>query len=145
MLAKPFAAQDCENLRKDGGVGIMAPALSASRTNKASSSVGLYLMKRRKGEPVSPVRINVWRLSIVFLLSTAVPLALSFLAIELFELSINVLLWVSIASIPLAAFTVSRALLAELDRVFQILAPEEPELSVADETDPMDTLLDRAA
>ena len=123
----------------------MAPALSARRTSKANSSVGLRLTKRRKGEPVSPVRINVWRLSIIFLLSTVVPLALSFLAIELFDLSITVLLWVSIASIPLAAFTVSRAVLAELDRVIQILAPEETEASGADEIDSVSALFDPTA
>ncbi len=125
-------------MRKGGVICIMAPALSARRANKVGSVARLGSVNQRKGKPVSPVRINMQRLSIVFLLSTIVPLALSFLAVKLFDLSIAVLLWVGLASIPLAAFTVSRAVLAELDRVIQIVAPEEPDIFAASESGAID-------
>lgn len=76
---------------------------------------------------MAPVRMDVRRLSIIFLLSTAAPLFLGLLAVVLFDVSVTLLLWVGVMTIPLAAFTVGRAVLAEMDRVIQEVAPDEPD------------------
>lgn len=72
----------------------------------------------------APVRINVWRALKALLLTLVIPLS----AAVIIDLSTGLLPFVTIIGvvvfIPLAAVVVGRILLAELDRVIAIVAPE---------------------
>lgn len=70
-------------------------------------------------------RINIWRLSLVFLFSAAIPLLIGLGADLLFPSSLSMLMLAGIVSIPIVAFTVSRSVLAEMERVIQLVAPDE--------------------
>jgi len=74
---------------------------------------------------VQPDRINVWRLSVIFVVSAAVPLLIGLGVDALFPSSISMLMIAGIVSIPIVAFVVSRSVLAEMERVIQVIAPYE--------------------
>lgn len=71
-------------------------------------------------------RINIWRLSFIFVVSAAIPLLIGLGVDALFPSSISMLMIAGIVSIPIVAFTVSRSVLAEMERVIQMAAPNEP-------------------
>ena len=70
-------------------------------------------------------RINIWRLSLIFVVSAAIPLLIGLGVDLLFPSSLSMLMVAGIVSIPIVAFVVSRAVLAEMERVIQIIAPSE--------------------
>ena len=71
-------------------------------------------------------RINIWRLSRVFVVSAVIPLLIG-LGVDIFyPTSISMLMVAGIVSIPIIAFFVSRSVLAEIERVVQFVAPDEP-------------------
>ena len=75
-------------------------------------------------------RINIWRLSVVFVVSAAIPLLIGLGVDAFFPSSLSMLMVAAIVSIPIVAFAVSRAVLAEMERVIQLIAPveaDEPE------------------
>jgi hypothetical protein len=72
-----------------------------------------------------PVRISVLRLTRTLLLCLAVPLLAGLFVDRLFGTGTTVMVVVGFVCIPLAAFFVSRAVLSELDKVIQVVAPEE--------------------
>lgn len=72
-------------------------------------------------------RINIGRLSLVFAVSIAIPLLIGLGADFLFPSSLSMLMVAGIVSIPIVAFTVSRAVLAEMERVIQTIALSEAE------------------
>jgi len=74
---------------------------------------------------VQSERINLWRLSLVFVVSAAIPLLIGLGTDALFPSSISMLMVAGIVSIPIVAFAVSRAVLAEMERVIQLVAPLE--------------------
>lgn len=71
-------------------------------------------------------RINIWRLSLIFVVSAAIPLLIGLGVDILFPSSLSMLMVAGIVSIPIVAFVVSRAVLAEMERVIQLVAPSEP-------------------
>lgn len=71
-------------------------------------------------------RINIWRLSQIFFISAVIPLLIGLGVDILFPSSISMLMVAGIVSIPIVAFVVSRAVLAEMERVIQLVAPFEP-------------------
>lgn len=71
-------------------------------------------------------RINIWRLSLIFVVSAAIPLLIGLGVDALFPSSISMLMVAGIVSIPIVAFVVSRSVLAEMERVIQLVAPDEP-------------------
>jgi len=75
---------------------------------------------------VQSQRINIWRLSLVFVSSAAIPLLIGLGVDLLFPSSLSMLMLAGIVSIPIVAFTVSRSVLAEMERVIQLVAPAEP-------------------
>ncbi len=75
------------------------------------------------------VRINIWRLSVVFVISAAIPLLIGLGIDALFPSSLSMLMVAAIVSIPIVAFVVSRAVLAEMGRVIQLVAPVEADES----------------
>lgn len=75
---------------------------------------------------VQSERINIWRLSLIFFVSAAIPLLIGLGVDVLFPSSISMLMVAGIVSIPIVAFVVSRAVLAEMERVIQLVAPFEP-------------------
>jgi len=75
---------------------------------------------------VQSERINIWRLSLIFFVSAAIPLLIGLGVDILFPSSISMLMVAGIVSIPIVAFVVSRAVLAEMERVIQLVAPFEP-------------------
>ena len=71
-------------------------------------------------------RINIWRLSLIFVFSAAIPLLIGLGVDVLFPSSLSMLMVAGIVSIPIVAFVVSRSVLAEMERVIQLVAPSEP-------------------
>lgn len=76
---------------------------------------------------VQSERINIWRLSLIFVVSAAIPLLIGLGVDVLFPSSISMLMIAGIVSIPIVAFVVSRSVLAEIERVIQLVAPYEPD------------------
>lgn len=76
-------------------------------------------------------RMNVTRLTLVFVVSVTIPLLIGLGVDALFPSSISMLMLAGIVSIPIVAFTVSRAVLAEMERVIQAVAPDDPPESEA--------------
>ncbi|MBX3050057.1 MAG: hypothetical protein KF753_01210 [Caldilineaceae bacterium] len=74
-------------------------------------------------------RIDIWRLSVIFVVSAAVPLLIGFGVDLLFPSSISMLMVAGIVSIPIVAFVVSRSVLAEMERVIQQVAPSDSGLT----------------
>ncbi len=70
-------------------------------------------------------RINIWRLTVIFVVSAAIPLSIGLGVDALFPSSLSMLMVAAIVSIPVVAFVVSRAVLAEMGRVIQLIAPVE--------------------
>lgn len=70
-------------------------------------------------------RINIWRLTWIFVVSAAIPLLIGLGVDALYPSSLSMLMVAGIVSIPIVAFVVSRAVLAELERVIQLVAPVE--------------------
>ncbi|RLT40644.1 MAG: hypothetical protein DWI57_08165 [Chloroflexi bacterium] len=75
---------------------------------------------------MQPERINIWRLSLIFVFSAAIPLLIGLGVDILFPSSLSMLMVAGIVSIPIVAFVVSRSVLAEMERVIQAVAPSEP-------------------
>lgn len=75
--------------------------------------------------PVESERLNVTRLTLVFVVSVTIPLLIDLGVDALFPSSISMLMLAGIVSIPIVAFTVSRAVLAEMERVIQAVAPDD--------------------
>ena len=74
-------------------------------------------------------RINIWWLTLVFVISAAIPLLVCLGIDALFPSSLSMLMVAAIVSIPIVAFAVSRAVLAEMGRVIQLVAPAEADES----------------
>lgn len=81
-------------------------------------------------------RINVWRLSVIFVVSVAIPLLVGLGVDVLFPSSISMLMIAGIVSIPIVAFVVSRSVLAEMERVIQLVAPHDAADSEAAVSEP---------
>lgn len=78
----------------------------------------------RSSENGSPPRINVVRLSIIFALSIFFPLFLGLMIDWLYGPSISAIGIAAVLSIPVVATAVGWALVAEMGRVVQIVAPD---------------------
>ncbi len=74
----------------------------------------------------APVRIDVWRALKALLLTLVIPLSAAFVIDRLTGLLPFVTIVAIVVFIPLATIVVGRILLAELDRVIAIVAPEPP-------------------
>jgi hypothetical protein len=71
------------------------------------------------------VRISIWRLTRSLLASLVLPMLLALCIDMAFGTMPFAIAMAGLVSIPLAAFFVSRAALSEIDRVAQLVAPEE--------------------
>lgn len=67
--------------------------------------------------------INIWRLSAIFVVSAAIPLLIGLAIDVIYPSSLSMLMVAGIVSIPIVAFTVSRAVLGEMRRVLDAVAP----------------------
>ncbi len=84
---------------------------------------------------MQPERINIWRLSLVFVVSAAIPLLIGLGIDMLYPSSLSMLMVAGIVSIPIVAFTVSRAVLGEMRRVLDAVAPA-PDTEQTDVVEP---------
>lgn len=80
---------------------------------------------------VQSKHINIWRLTAVFFVSIAIPLLVGWVLDQFIPSPIPMLMLAAIVSIPIVAFTVSRAVLGEMKRVIELVAPPQ----VAEEAD----------
>lgn len=73
----------------------------------------------------APIRMNVWRGTKALLLTLVIPMTMAVTV----DVTTGLLPWLTIAGavicIPLATIVVSRTVLAELDRIVALVAPEE--------------------
>lgn len=74
---------------------------------------------------VQSTHINFWRLAVTFLVSIAIPLLIGLGLDIVYPSPTPMLMWAAIVSIPIAAFTVSRAVLGEMKRVIDLVAPPQ--------------------
>lgn len=79
--------------------------------------------------------INIWRLSTIFVVSAAIPLLIGLGVDMLYPSSLSMLMVAGIVSIPIVAFTVSRAVLGEMRRVLDAVAPV-PDTESSDAVEP---------
>lgn len=71
------------------------------------------------------VHIDLWRLSLITIVSICLPLLIGFVADQFVDFVLPLALVAGMLTLPFTIFFVCRAVLAEMDRVIAIVAPEE--------------------
>ncbi len=71
------------------------------------------------------VHLDIRRLSLIALACMVIPLVVGFIVDQLVPSTLSITLLAGLAAIPIAVIFVSRAVLADMDRVIRIVAPED--------------------
>jgi hypothetical protein len=90
---------------------------NCSRTDRCEIMAGDRL--------VPSVHLDIRRLSLIALACMVIPLVVGFIVDQLVPSTLSITLLAGLAAIPIAVIFVSRAVLADMDRVIQIVAPED--------------------